>query len=251
MATMNIRNLVANSVLAVLHSQFVVRRWYPDFDEKILEIIGAVMPYTMTSPERVAALCHAVRHIEANNVLGAFVECGVYRGGSSMAAAMSFTKPRDLYLYDTFEGMSAPTTNDWHIGSKRSAADLLSANSKSSRAWCYSSLTEVQANMNKTGYPPNFVHYIQGRVEETIPQSAPSQIALLRLDTDWYESTKHELEHLYPRLSAGGILIIDDYGCWAGARKAVDEYFAGTGVFLNRIDSTGRLVIKPENAHSA
>jgi O-methyltransferase len=247
---MSIRDLVANSVFTVLHSQFVVRRRYPDFDEKILEIMRAVMPYTMTSPERVAALCQAVRHIEANNVSGAFVECGVYRGGSSMAAAMSFTKPRDLYLYDTFEGMSAPSTNDWHVGSKRSAADLLSANDKSARVWCYSSLEEVRSNMNKTGYPHDLVHCIQGRVEETIPRSAPDEIALLRLDTDWYESTKHELEHLYPRLSPGGILIIDDYGCWAGARKAVDEYFAGAGVFLNRIDSTGRLVVKPENARS-
>lgn len=248
---MNLRDLVANSVFAVLHSPFVVRRRYPDFDERILEIIGAVMPYTMTSPERVAALCHAVRHIEANNVPGAFVECGVYRGGSSMAAAMSFTKPRELYLYDTFEGMSAPTPNDWHKGSKRNAADLLASNGKSARVWCYSSLGEVQTNMNKTGYPENLVHYVQGRVEDTIPQSAPDQIALLRLDTDWYESTKHELEHLYPRLSVGGILIIDDYGCWAGAQKAVDEYFAGANIFLNRIDSTGRLAIKPENARCA
>jgi predicted O-methyltransferase YrrM len=242
---MNVRDIVANSVFAVLHSDFVVRRRYPDFDERTFEILRTVMPYTMTSPERVAALCQAVRHVEANNVQGAFVECGVYRGGSSMAAAMSFTKPRDLYLYDTFEGMSAPTADDWHAGSKQSAADLLSANGKSARVWCYSALDEVRSNMNKTGYPQDRVHYVQGKVEETIPQSAPDQIALLRLDTDWYESTKHELQHLYPRLSPGGIMIVDDYGCWAGARKAVDEYFAGTSVFLNRIDSTGRLVVKP------
>jgi hypothetical protein len=86
-----------------------------------------------------------------------------------------------------------------------------------------------------------------GRVEETLPQAAPDEIAILRLDTDWYESTRHELEHLYPRLSVGGILIIDDYGHWQGARKAVDEYFAGRSpaVFLNRVDYTCRLVVKP------
>jgi hypothetical protein len=88
--------------------------------------------------------------------------------------------------------------------------------------------------------------FIKGKVEETIPEQAPAQIALLRLDTDWYESTYHELVHLYPRLSPGGILIIDDYGHWAGARKAVDEYFAEhrLNLFLHRIDYTGRICIK-------
>ena len=80
------------------------------------------------------------------------------------------------------------------------------------------------------------------------PAASPPSIALLRLDTDWYESTYHELVHLYPRLSVGGILIIDDYGYWQGARRAVDRYFAeqGTRVFLSRIDETGRLAVKQE-----
>jgi hypothetical protein len=85
-------------------------------------------------------------------------------------------------------------------------------------------------------------------VEETIPQHAPEQISVLRLDTDWYSSTKHELMHLFPRLSKNGVLIIDDYGHWAGARKAVDEYFADQTIqpLLNRIDQTGRACIKVE-----
>jgi hypothetical protein len=83
-------------------------------------------------------------------------------------------------------------------------------------------------------------------VERTVPAAAPPALALLRLDTDWYESTRHELEHLYPRLSAGGVLIIDDYGHWKGSRRATDEFIAATPDFglLSRIDGTGRLAIK-------
>jgi hypothetical protein len=98
--------------------------------------------------------------------------------------------------------------------------------------------------MASTGYPESHVTYVKGRVEDTLPANAPEQVSVLRLDTDWYESTRHELVHLYPRLSSGGVLIIDDYGYWAGARKAVDEYFSGS-LFLSRIDETGRIAIKP------
>jgi hypothetical protein len=88
------------------------------------------------------------------------------------------------------------------------------------------------------------IHFHTGMVEDTIPRLAPERIAILRLDTDWYVSTKHELEWLWPRLSSGGVLIIDDYGHFTGARKAVDEFFGGQ-TFLFRIDYTGRLVTKP------
>lgn len=99
--------------------------------------------------------------------------------------------------------------------------------------------------MAATGYPKDNIIFIKGKVEQTIPGTLPGKIALLRLDTDWYESTKHELNHLYPLLEKAGILIIDDYGAWQGARKAVDEYFSTNGpVYLHRLDFTGRLVIK-------
>ena len=101
--------------------------------------------------------------------------------------------------------------------------------------------------MQRTGYDPARMHFVKGDVLETVPQEAPERIALLRLDTDWYESTRHELDHLYARLSPGGILIIDDYGHWRGARRAVDEFIEKhrLRLFLNRIDYTGRLAIKP------
>ena len=80
----------------------------------------------------------------------------------------------------------------------------------------------------------------------SLPAQAPTAVALLRLDTDWYLSTKHEMEHLYPRLSAGGVLIVDDYGHWDGARQAVEEYFLthGDKPLLARTDYTGRLAVK-------
>jgi hypothetical protein len=97
-----------------------------------------------------------------------------------------------------------------------------------------------------TGYPAERVHLVRGPVEETLPAAAPERLALLRLDTDWYASTRHELEHLYPRLVDGGVLIVDDYGHWQGARQAVDEYFAGTAPppLLHRIDYTARIGVK-------
>lgn len=108
----------------------------------------------------------------------------------------------------------------------------------------FASLEDVTRNIDSTAYPTRLVRFIQGPVEQTIPNTVPERIALLRIDTDWYESTRHELVHLYPRLSPGGVLIIDDYGHWQGARKAVDEYFQA-GLFLNHIDYTWRLAIKP------
>ena len=102
--------------------------------------------------------------------------------------------------------------------------------------------------MLSTGYDIARTHFVAGDVEQTIPGVVPEQISLLRLDTDWYESTRHELKHLYPRLIRGGVLIIDDYGHWKGARQAVDEYLAETGakLLLNRIDYTGRAAVKTE-----
>ena len=114
----------------------------------------------------------------------------------------------------------------------------------------YASLEDVKKNLTASGYPPERIHYIQGKVEDTIPDTAPTQICMLRLDTDWYESTRHELAHLYPLLSRHGVLVIDDYGHWQGARQAVDEYFAARPepVYLHRVDYTARLVVRQDGA---
>lgn len=230
---------------------------YPlDFENDTIKICDAVKAYTMTSPERINAVINAVNYLVKNNIEGAMVECGVWKGGSAMAMALTLNNltanDRKIYLYDTFSGMSAPTDID--ISLLGESANKKFSNSKISQdtsSWCFSSLEEVKENIAKTGYPQSNVHFVEGKVENTLPNILPGKIALLRLDTDWYESTKHELVHLFPLLSKNGILIVDDYGYWKGQKKAVDEYFAenNISILLNRIDYTGRLGIKTsENA---
>ena len=221
---------------------------YRDLSRDVIETINFARPFTQTSVERIAALCEAVKYIVRCAVPGDIVECGVWRGGSMMAVAKILLNlgctNRELHLFDTFQGMSAPGEYDVSLGGA-SAAQLLRKQCRDNpwSAWCYSPLEEVRRNMTRTGYASNRIHYVVGKVEETLPDKAPDRIALLRLDTDWYESTRHELEHLFPHLSPGAVLIIDDYGHWKGARCAVDEYFSKQNVpmFLHRIDYTGRI----------
>lgn len=159
---------------------------------------------------------------------------------------------KNLYLYDTFEGMSEPSSLDVSFDNKK--ADIL-LNEKiinkkdGNNIWCYSTIEEVKDNILSTGYDSKKVHLVKGKVEDTLPQYLPkNQISLLRLDTDWYESTKHELKWLYPMLVNSGVLIIDDYGQWLGQKKAVDEYVLENRLklFLNRIDFSSRISIKIE-----
>jgi O-methyltransferase len=241
---MGIRDQAARAAKAIVNSRAMLKRRFPDLAPETLDVYERVKRFTMTTPERVAALCDAVRHVDANGIPGAIVECGVYRGGSAMAAALTCKTGRQIVLYDTFEGMSAPTAEDARASDGRPAVAMLDGAAKGELIWCYSGIDEVAANMRSTGYPDALVRLVKGKVEDTIPGDVPAEIAVLRLDTDWYESTKHELTHLYPRLAPGGVLIIDDYGYWAGARKAVDEFFGGS-LFLSRIDGTGRIAIKP------
>ncbi|MES2025542.1 MAG: TylF/MycF/NovP-related O-methyltransferase [Pseudomonadota bacterium] len=223
----------------------------PDVPESVIDTYKKVRPYTMTSPERIVSLCEAVKYIQDKNIDGDVVECGVWKGGSMMAVADTLLRMgdtnRDLYLFDTFEGMPPPTDSDVDIAGT-SAENLLNSSNKDAdeSVWCRATLDVVKNALGSIGYPGEKIHYIKGLVEDTIPQFVPSKIALLRLDTDWYESTKHEMEHLFPLLSKGGVLIIDDYGHWQGARKAVDEYLEKNDVtiLLNRIDYTGRIAVK-------
>ncbi len=229
----------------------IVRYNPPYFGDLNKGICDLVMPYTMTSPERVYALIDAVQYVVKNEVDGALVECGVWKGGSSMAMALTLkklgVKDRELYLYDTFSGMSAPSDIDVSTrGTKAHDTFSKKKTSEDASDWCLSPLEEVKENVFGTGYPKEKTHFIKGKVEETIPETIPKEIALLRLDTDWYESTKHELVHLFPLLKPNGVLIIDDYGYWEGARKAVDEYISDNNIriLLNRIDYMGRIAVK-------
>tara|TARA_Y100000031_G_scaffold103504_1_gene113665 strand:- start:145360 stop:146136 length:777 start_codon:yes stop_codon:yes gene_type:complete len=167
----------------------------------------------------------AANYIKAHKIEGDIVECGVWKGGCTaiLAEILKDEKaPRDFYLYDTYEGMSAPTEVDRSMSTNISANKLYH---QYDEQWSVGSLDTVKQVMGETGYEPRKLHYVKGKVEDTIPKTIPKKIALLRLDTDWYESTKHELEHLYDLLVPGGVLIIDDYGSWAGSKKAVEEFF--------------------------
>lgn len=219
-----------------------------DFDSDATEIIDAVRRFTMTSPERLYGLIKSVQYLADNAIEGDVVECGVWRGGSVMAMAMALMRANDasrhIYLFDTFQGMPAPSRLDVDFAG-RSARSLLERRRRGSAVRAAAPLTTVREAVATVGYPADRIHYVVGRVEESLPDQAPSRIALLRLDTDWYESTKHELIHLFPRIVPGGVLVLDDYGHWQGARKAVDEYFAGLPFrpLLIRVDYTGRVAI--------
>jgi len=222
-------------------------------DKTFIKIYEQAKEYTMTSMDRMYALYNAISYIAKNDIPGDFVECGVWKGGSSMLIALTLKElritDRKIYLYDTFEGMSEPTELDYEASGKSSdSVDTWKKKQKKAHNdWCYASIQEVESNMALTQFPQSNIIFVKGKVEETIPAKIPSKIALLRLDTDWYESTKHELDHLYPLITPKGVLIIDDYGFWAGARKAVDEYFSVSPILLNRIDDTGRIGIKNES----
>jgi O-methyltransferase len=224
----------------------------PDFTMQDAEMIKRVKSYTMTSPERIFALIQSVKYILDANILGTIVECGTWRGGSMMAVAHTLLRhgilDRDLYLFDTFEGMTKPTQLDISYLDESALVEFARRKwTDNSSDWCCASLEEVRQNLINTGYPNERFKFVKGKVEDNLPSFAPEKIALLRLDTDWYESTRHELIHLYPRLALGGVLIIDDYGYWKGAKKATDEYLSQNNInlLLHRIDAFGRIALKP------
>jgi O-methyltransferase len=219
----------------------------PDFSADEARLYFRVRPWTLTSPERVVSLARAVEFVIRAGIPGDFVECGVWQGGSAMVMADALARHgpgRDLWLYDLWE-RTVPVPVD----ADGAPAKALWATYQAGKGTPCAELETARRNVASTGLPADRVRFVQGVVERTIPAQAPARIAILRLDTDFYESTKHELVHLFPRLASGGVLIVDDYGApeFPGSRAAVDEYFAENGLrlLLNRIDSDARLVVKP------
>lgn len=223
-----------------------------DMEPAFVDIFAEVRDLTLTSPDCIYALYNATRHVVESGLEGDFVECGVWKGGSAMTIALTLRSlgvtDRMIYLYDTFAGMTRPEAVDVR---QRDGTEQISRWEMNQRSdhneWCYAPIDEVKANLAATGYPEERLVWVKGVVEETIPTIAPERIALLRLDTDWYRSTYHELTHLYPRLQPGGMLIVDDYGAYDGARLATDQYFneKGRRPFFNRIDTAARIAVKP------
>jgi hypothetical protein len=222
-----------------------------DADSDFKGIYEKSQPYTMTGKEKMYAMYTATKYVVENDIAGDIVECGAYRGGSLMVSALTLTgmgcTDRKIYAYDTYEGMSAPTAIDINVNGLK-AVEYFNETKQDDQTspWCYASLEETTRNLRSTGYPPENLLLVKGKVEDTIPQTVPGRISLLRLDSDWYESTLHELDHLFPLLSPGGVLIIDDYGHWGGQKKAVDEYLARHHVplLLTRIEYSGRIGVK-------
>lgn len=205
-----------------------------------LQILEVVDKRTMTGKIRLANLLEAVKYLNQKSISGDFVECGVWRGGSVMAMALKSKATnntnRKIWLYDTFQGMTEPSEKDIMIGSKNHAEKLMeeagpintTIKSFQDGILAYASREDVEIGLNETRYPEENFILIQGDVRSTlISIKIPEQIALLRLDTDFYDSTLIALEILWPRLVSGGILILDDYDSWGGAKFAVDEYFEG------------------------
>lgn len=222
-------------------------------DEK--RIVADVRMYTMVSTERLVAIMDAVKYVVQRGVPGTFVECGVWRGGSVLAMIKVLQQlgvdDREIYLYDTFEGMTQPSEADTSPF-EQPAIRTWTETPQGQVPWQWAfdpeiyGLEFVQEVIYGSGYPRDRIHFVKGPVEQTVPGTIPQQAALVRLDTDWYESTRHELRHFYPLMPPGAVLIIDDFGHWEGARRAVEEYFAADAapILLARTDYSGRMGVK-------
>jgi len=225
-------------------------QYLEDMDTDFLEKWKIAENFTMISPERGWALAEAVRYVIRSGIPGDIAECGVWKGGACLLASLVLADEegrdteRSIWLYDTFTGMVAPGEED------RIASSGEALSEREPEGWWSSGLEEVRDTLKKSDLQSANYRFVEGPVELTLEKEIPEQLAVLRLDTDWYESTRKELEVLYPRLSPGGVLIIDDYGHFTGARKAVDEYFRNLGetVLLHRSDYTGRVIVKKNSA---
>jgi O-methyltransferase len=206
--------------------------------------------YSMTTINNLFATALACKYIINNGINGDFVECGTYRGGHALLAAGIFklhNQTRKIWIYDTFEGMTQPEEIDVEVKTGLIAAHFYESNRKDLITdWCYASLQEVRNNFKEMDLLNDNIRFIKGDVCLTLLDSAklPDKIAILRLDTDWYTSTKVELQVLYPLLTHSGILIVDDYGWWKGSKLATDEYFKDKVVFMNYIDQGARSCTK-------
>jgi O-methyltransferase len=225
----------------------------PD-DQAYAAIFDKVAPYTMTARdglETTYALFQAVKYICQNTIGGDIVECGVWRGGSMMLVAYALTHfgdmSRELYLYDTFAGMTEPSEVDVDFDNVAYKQRWKQITAQGGLMGFGDTVEGVKANLAQTGYPQRQMHFVVGDVLKTIPATLPSRISLLRLDTDWYQSTLHELEHLYELLVPHGVLIIDDYGWCRGSRKATDLFFQQLPFkpMMHRVDQGPRVIIKP------
>lgn len=206
--------------------------------------IKIVQPYSMTSIARISELYHSLEYIRVNNIDGDVVECGVWKGGNILGI-MEYLHhhkiDKNIWLFDTFKGMTDPEENDIDLNNNH-ASNMLHI----PVVLAYSPIDEVKENLSRSNFNKENLIFVIGDVSETLinKNNIPEKISLLRLDTDWYKSTKDELNYLYPKLENKGVLIVDDYGHWKGSKQAVDEYFYDKNILIEKIDYTGIKIIK-------
>lgn len=218
-------------------------------------LIKTSQKYSMTNERRLWSLLQSMQYVIQNKIDGEFVECGVWKGGNIILFKKYLEEKKikkNIYAYDTYDGMPKPGIFDYKLGYFKKEFGLNIYNVKK-KNWNKIDLNTVKSNILNECDDIDNIHFIKGLVQDTLTKNdnLPEKISILRLDTDFYESSKKELEILYPRLSKGGILILDDYGTWTGVKQAVDEFFEKKGEipFLHFVDYGCRLLIKTENDH--
>jgi O-methyltransferase len=189
---------------------------------------------TMVSREHLHFLSTVIDELHAKDISGSIVECGVWKGGCvmwMMLCQKKYSMLRDFYLYDTFDGMTFPDSNKdapqaVELYTKISNGEYSREYDKwhASKKWAYAPIDYVKTNISKTEYDESKIHYVAGDVCSTLDTTVPESISILRLDTDWYNSTKKELDILFPRVNKHGYVIVDDYYAWKGSHVATNEF---------------------------
>lgn len=194
----------------------VVERWHDRNLRPFGHPLRVVIPHSLVDPMNLAFLQRVAERLNRTGVPGAFVECGVYRGGSAgvLAHEAMKTRDRELWLFDAFAGMPAASEQD-------------DARSHAIEGQYVGSEAQTRRILERVGMDPGRAHLCVGWFEDTFPGAGVEQVALLHVDCDFYDPVKLTLETFWPRLAAGAYVVINDYGSYEGCRVAVDEFLGG------------------------
>ena len=209
---------ILNKILKL--KKFIIAKQIKFSKDEIIN--GKVWPFradTMIGLKRLDNIQHCVLDILKNNIDGDFIETGVWRGGGSifMKAILSVFNINNkiVWVADSFEGLPKPNKEKY-------IEDINDTLYKYKELKV--SLQEVKDNFKKYDLLDNNVKFLKGWFSETLPKAPMQKLSLLRLDGDMYESTWDALVNLYPKLSIGGFIIIDDWNAVKGCKKAVEDY---------------------------